>query len=81
MTNTEITHLHKASENGHESIMQLLLSEGSNFTSYNMNRKKCSTFNQKKDHEIIVQLLISKEADIHSCDQYKETHLHKATKN
>lgn len=31
--------LHIANENGHESIVQLLLSEGSNFSSCDMNRE------------------------------------------
>lgn len=41
-------------------------------------QRNCSTLSQKKGHEITVPLLLSKEADIQSRDQYKETHLHKA---
>lgn len=65
----EETSLHKASEEGHEGIVQILLSKAANVNLYNLFKATpLHKTTRNGGHESNVQLVISKGDVVKSCD-------------
>lgn len=74
------TALHRAAENGHKSIAELLLAEGADIDAKSSNRNTPLHYAVDKGHKEIAGLLIAKGADVNAKNAGGDTPLHVAVR-